>query len=269
MNDEFMDEFYEAPRPEFGKALYERISREPQSRLAEGLLGRLTFRNSVIALVLLFLVAACVYVVADRPRWVKVGEIWVQVQKTYKVDFTPPAGVTPSSEQPETPPEEPECLSLEEAREILRFELRVPTWAPEGVSFDNQVCGIDRLSDHASLYWAGKDPYSGISIMLSNRRGFNMSTQEYEIWPAAVWVPVAPGSYEEVQIHGQPAVLIRGMWEGGYRMTEQEIQEAKELNWDKNEALQLYWLEGEVLYEMYTTADISAEDLIRMAESTR
>jgi len=269
MNDEFLKQFYETPPPEFAHALYERISHEPQPRLAEGFLGRLTFRNSAIAFVLLFLVAACVYVVVDRPRWIKVGEIWVQVQRTYKIDFTPPAGATLSSEQPETPPEEPECLSLEEAREILRFEVRVPTWAPEGIRFDNQVCGIDWLSDFASLYWAGQDSYSGISIMLSNRRGFNMSTQKYEIWPAAVWEPVAPGSYEEVQIHGQPAVLIRGMWEGGYWRTEQEIQGEKELKWDKDGALQLYWLEGEVLYQMYTTADVSAEDLIKMAESAR
>jgi hypothetical protein len=269
MNDEFMHQFYEEPHAEFADALYERISREPQSRFAQTLVKKLTFRNAAIAFALLFLAAACVYAVVDRPRWVKVGAIWIQVQRTYKIDFTPPAGVKPSSEQPQTPPEEPECMSVEDARKILRFELRVPTWAPARVSFDNQVCGIDRLSDLASLYWAGKDPYSGINLMLSNRRGFNMSTQEYEIWPAAVWVPVAPGSYEEVQIHGQPAVLVRGMWEGGYWRTEEEMQGEKELKWDKDEALQLYWLEGEVLYELYTTADVSAEDLVRMAESTR
>ncbi len=264
MNDEFLTKFHRTPRAEFADALYERISREPQPSFAQALGQRLTLRNSVIMIVLLFVVVACVYAVTEK-RWNKVGDIWVEVQKTYKVEFIPPPEI---SEVPETQPQDYECLTVEEATTVLRFDLRVPAWAPEGFTFDDRICGIDRLSDFASLYWVGADKYSGISIMLSNRRGFNMSTQEYEIWPPVIWGPVAPGSYEEVQVHEQPAVLVHGDWEEPW-MIEGMIEGKYEFKWDKKRALQLYWVEGEVLYHLYTRAHVSAEDLIRMAESAR
>lgn len=259
MNDEFMQQFYDEPRAVFADGLYERISREPVPPLANRFRIQLTFRNAVIALTLLFLVAACVYAVSEK-RWHKVGEIWVHVQRTYEVDFT-------SWEEPQSMLE-PECLSIEDARKILRFELHVPTWAPDGFTLDDRICGIDRTSDFAGLYWEGADEYSGINIMSQNLRMFNMSTQKYEITQAVVWGPVAPGSYEEVQVLGQPAVLIHGDWEEPY-MSGPPQKQKYEFRWDKKRGLQLHWIEGDVMYQLVTRAQVSAEDLIRMAESAR
>lgn len=262
MNDEFLTKFHRTPRAEFADALYERISREPQPSFAQALGQRLTLRNSVIMIVLLFVVVACVYAVTEK-RWNKVGDIWVEVQRTYKVDFTPPSEVSEELQ----PIPEPECLSIEEAREILRFELHVPTWAPDGFTFDDRICGIDRTSDFAGLYWKGADEYSGINVISQNLRIFNMSTQEYEIMPAVAWGPVGPGSYEEVQVLGQPAILVHGDWEEPF-MTG-PLNQKYEFRWDRKRGLQLHWVDGEVMYHLFTHAHVSAEDLIRMAESAR
>lgn len=262
MNDEFMHELYEEPRPQFANALYQRISQQPRPNFAHALGQKLTLRHSALLIVLLFVIAACVYAVIEK-RWNKVGGIWVDVQQTLMLEWGP--------SDLERVEQEPECLTVEEARDILRFDFQVPTWTPDGFTFDNRICGIDQTSDFAGLYWKGADQYSGISIMLRNLRWFNMASQEYEVGPASTMLPVAPGSYEEVHVHGQPAVLVRGDWEYPW-MTEDAVPEVpgkRELKWDKRRGLQLYWVEGEVLYHLNTWADVSAEDLIRMAESAR
>jgi hypothetical protein len=265
MNDDFLTRLHKTPRPEFAEALYERISRQPQPRLSQLLVNKLTFRNAAIAFMLLFLVAACVYAVTEK-RWNKVGGIWLDVQKTLKLEFDPSEERTIE----ETP--DYECLTVEEAREILRFDVKVSAWVPEGFTFDNRICGIDTTSENAGLYWVGADQYSGIQITLQDLRWFNMASQEYEAGSPSTMVPVAPRSYQEVQIHGQPAVLVRGDWEWPWlteHVAEQAVDGKLELKWDKKRALQLYWVEGEVLYHLYTRAHVSVEDLIRMAESVQ
>lgn len=261
MNDEFMTQLREEPRAEFADVLYERISKEPQPRFAQTFVKKLTLRNAAVAFTLLFFIAACVYVVMEK-RWNKVGGIWVDVQKTLTIEAGPPEIISESELGVE-------CLTVEEAREILRFDFQVPTWAPEGFTFDNKICGlnININTDYASLLWQGSDKYSGIHIMLSNLRWFNIASQEYEVGPAST-SSVGPGSYEEVEVNGQPAVLVHGSWEDPWNM--QPPPEGKwELKWDKRRGLQLYWVEGEVQYYLNTLADVSAEDLIRMAESAQ
>src|SRR5512146_3192736 len=137
MNDEFMHQLYGEPRAGFADALYGRISQQPPSRFASVLSQRLTLRNSAILFALLFLVAACVYAVTER-GWHKVGGIWVDVERTYKPEMS--SSYETSTEAP-VQPQEPKCLTVEEARKVLSFDLHVPTWAPEDFTFDNKVCG--------------------------------------------------------------------------------------------------------------------------------
>jgi hypothetical protein len=198
--------------------------------------------------------------VTENAEW---SAIWVDVQQTLTLEWGP--------SDLEIVEQEPECLTVEAAREILRFNFQVPTWAPDGFTFDNRICGIDQTSDFAGLYWKGADQYSGISITLRNLRSFNVASQEYEVGSGSTMLPVAPGSYEEVQIHGEPAILVRGDWEypWGTEDAVPEVPGKRELKWDERRGLQLYWVEGEVLYYLNTWAEVPAEDLIKMAESTR
>jgi hypothetical protein len=208
MNDEFMHQIYEAPRAEFADALYERISQQPQPRFPQTIATKLTFRNAAVAFVLMLLVAACVYVVVEK-YWDKVGVINVGVQRTIKVDNPSLSG------EPLVMEFQQECFSIEEAREFLRFRFKVPAWAPDGLIFSDEICGFEdlsTLSDRAFLSWEGADQNTAIYLNLSNLKWFNIATQKYEVRSPYLDIPVPPGSYEEVQVHEQPAVLIRGDW---------------------------------------------------------
>ena len=270
MNDEFMHQFYEIPRMEFADALYERISRQPQPRFPQTIATKLTFRNAAVAFMLMLLVAACVYAVVEK-RWDKVGVINVHVQSTIKVDNPSLSG------EPLVMEFQPKCFSIEEAREILRFRFKVPAWAPDGFTFSNEICGSEDLSpssDSAFLDWESADKNTPMILDLINLKQVNIATQNYEVGSASTLmygVSVPPGSYEEVQVHGQPAVLIRGDWnweDAPWATGETSVGEY-EYKWDKKRALQLFWVDGEVFYHLYTHADVSPEDLIRMAESGR
>jgi len=107
--------------------------------------------------------------------------------------------------------------------------------------------------------------------MLQNLKWFNMATQEYKAGEPTVWGPVAPGSYKEVQVNGKPAILVRGDWDylqRGFVPLEETRQEFVS-RWDRDAGLQLYWPDGDVMYHLYAWQDVSAEDLIRMAESAQ
>ena len=263
MNDEFMYQLYEEPRAGFVDALYERISRQPQSYFARMMGQRLTPRNAAIVFAIMFLAAACVYAVTDR-GWRKVGGIWVDVERTYKPEISSPSE---TSTEPSVQPQEPKCLTVEEAKKVLRFDLHVPAWAPQGFTLDDRICGVDELSDFANLAWKGTGKRSFIQFDAQNLKWFDISMQQYRVGPTYIMFPVAPGSYKEVQVHGQPAVLVRGDWDFPWLMgsTEQKT----EFKWDKKLGLHLYWVEGETFYHLYTVEKVSVEDLIKMAESTQ
>src|SRR5574341_42461 len=265
MNDEFMTQLRETPRAEFADALYERISQRPISRFPQILVRKPNLRSSILIFALLFIIAACVYVVSEK-RWNKVGGIWVDVQKTLKVEINP--------EEPLVMESQLECFSIDEAREILQFRFKVPAWAPDGFTFSDEICSSEDLSLSYSspfMNWESADKNTAISITLHNLKVFNIATQKYEVESASTamyGMPVPPGSYEEVQVHGQPAVLVRGDWnweEAPWATGETSVREY-EYKWDKKRALQLYWVDGEVFYSLYTRAKVSPEDLIKMAE---
>jgi len=264
MNDEFMIQLVKVPRAEFANALYERISRQPESRFA----NKLTFRNVVIGFALMFVVAACVYAVVER-GWRKVGDFWVDVETTHKVQLSQPVPVT--SEELETQHQNMGCVPLEEARATLSFDLRVPDWAPEGYTFDDVVCGVDWMGKFANLYWKNTNAqFVFIQFMAFDQRQYYWDTQDYKISEPIIG-PVAPGSYEEVLVNGQPAVLVRGDWdylEKDFEPSDQAIQ-TLDSKWNSKLGIQLYWMDGEVMYDLYAPADVSAEDLIRMAESAQ
>ena len=260
MNDEFLAKYHKTPRAEFADALYERISQGPQPRVPQTRAIKLTFRNVVVAIMFILLVAACVYYAVTEKRSHKVGDIWVQVQRTIKVDNPSLSGEPLATEF------QPKCLSIDKAREILQFRFKVPAWAPDGFTFSDEICGFEDLhylSRSAFLIWEGVDKNTG--MQLDSR---NLYEQEHPF----LLTPVAPGSYEEVQVHGQPAVLIRGDWnwdEAPWANGQVSSVEEYEYKWDKKRALQLYWVNGGVMYHLYTHANVSPEDLIRMAESAR
>lgn len=262
MNDEFLAEFRKTPRAEFADALYERISQQPQPRFPQARMIKLTFRNVLVVLIFVLVVAACVYYAVTDKRWNQVGSIWVEVRRTIKADNPSLSG------EPIVVEEEDffECFSIDDAREFLRFNIKIPAWAPDEFTFSNELCGFEDLhylSRSAFLNWEGTDKNTGMQLDLRFL---------YEQEPASLLIPVAPGSYEAVQVHGQPAVLIHGDWnweETPWANGQVSSVEQYEYKWDKERALQLYWVDGKVMYHLYTRANVSPEDLIKMAESAQ
>jgi hypothetical protein len=233
---------------------------------------KLTFRNAAVAFLFMLLVAACVYAVVEK-RWDKVSGIYVDVQSTIKVDIPSSSGEPIVVEEKDAF----KCFSIDEAREISRVRFKVPAWAPGGFTFSDEICSHEDLSlsySSPSLEWEGADKSTPIFLYLRNLEWYNAATQKYEIGSASTamfGMPVAPGSYEEVQVHGQPAVLVRGdwNWEDAPWATGETSVEEYEYKWDEKRAVQLYWVDGEVFYHLYTRANVSPEDLIKMAESAR
>jgi hypothetical protein len=265
MKDEFLTQFLEAPRAEFADALYERISQQPQPRFPGTRAIKLTFRNAAVVFMVMLLVAACVYAVVEEKRPDKVGVIYVDVQRRYNIDIPSPSEMVEEEDLFEY------FSSIDEAREILRFRFKVPAWAPDGFTFDEIWVLKDpspSSSSYAFLNWEGAEKNTPMLLSLVNLELMQFGRAD----TGFMGRPVVPGSYEEVQVHGQPAVLVRGDWnweEAPWVHGETSSVEEYEYKWDKKLALQLYWVDGEVMYHLYTRADVSPEDLIKMAESAR
>jgi hypothetical protein len=260
MNDEFLLRYRRTPRTEFADALYQRISSQPQPRLAIPVLNRLTFRNVVMGFALMLFVAACVYAVTEK-RWNKVGEIWVDVQKSPKQSL----GIQSSLWK--GPAGEMEAANLEEARSVLGFEFGFPSWAPEGFVLEDKMNMSPWSQKTLSASWKSQDGGEPIGIFLNNR-WFDVATFPNPMHESVSTSPVAPGSFDEVKVLGHSAVLVRGDWDWQVRPVEET--EEIELNWDKKKGLSLYWTDEDVAYLLWTyNPAVSPEDLIRMAESAQ
>lgn len=259
MNDEFMHQLYEEPRVEFVDTLYERISRQPRPRFFQTMGNQLTFRNAVVAFVVMLLVGACVYAVVEN-RWNKVGDIWVDVwtEEAQRAEPEQAPGIQPNPWKGHAP-DDMEVANLTEAKSALDFEFGFPAWSPEGFVLADQMYISPWSEKTLSAYWKSQDGGNPIGISLNYRwhlvPGTNMSQLE-----SVSTQPVAPGSFEKVQIWGSPAVLVRGDFDWS----------VQPLEWNEQNGLSLYWTDGEVAYLLWTiNPAVSAADLIKMAESAR
>jgi hypothetical protein len=260
MNDEFLLQFRKTPRAEFVDALYGRISSQPDSRFAIPVLSNLTFRNVGAMLALMLFVAACAYVVAAK-RWDKVGDIWVDVQKS------PIQSLGIQSSLWKGPAGEMEVANLEEARSALGFEFGFPSWGPDGFVLDNKMNMSPWSEKTLSASWKSQSGGEPIGIFL-NYRWFDVATAPNPMYESVSTGPVPPGSFEEVKVLNRPAVLVRGDWNWFMRPVEET--EEIELKWDKKNGLSLYWADDDVAYLLWTyNPAVSPEDLIRMAESAQ
>ncbi len=260
MNDEFLTQFREAPRAEFANALYERISQQPQPHFSWKIVNKLTLRNAAAMLVLMLLVAACVYAVVEK-RWNKVGDIWVNVQ------IDPELPQVEISYLCRAPVADLEVANLVEAKAALKFEFMFPSWAPEGFALRNRMNIFSPWSEKSlSAFWESQDGGDPIGICL-DYRWYEVPGTINPMYENVATGMVAPGSFKEVEVQGHPAVLVRGDWNWYMQPVEGEPQA---LQWDENFGLSLYWTDENVSYRLWTyNPAVSAKDLIEMAESAK
>jgi len=261
MNDEFLTQFREPPRPAFAHALYERISQEKVSLRAQ-LAGRLTLRNALVGFVALILVAACVYVLA-APKWVEVdNRLWVQERSSgYGTSMSdlPPFFFYASP-----------LLSIEEAKSQACYEFKVPTWVPSDLYLKGASLFNESASDYsrAYIFW-GQGESADVPWELAFQAFYTRMLIMDKYYPESFGMYVGRGSTKMTEVNSIPAVLIRGDWDY-HKVFETLPSPDNGYEWDKQAALQLIWREGEVVYRIYAIGSpSSAEDLIRMAESAR
>ncbi|MFH2038231.1 MAG: hypothetical protein ABIJ65_02225 [Chloroflexota bacterium] len=257
MKDDFLTKYRMQPSREFTKALYARIA-QPKSQFNAKFLN---LQNSVLVIATLVLVIACARIVT-MPRFVEIGEIWVDVQPHMIL----PA--FPDNEYVDTP-QQATFYELSDIEVAFEGAVKIPGWIPDGYEFDAVTYITDIGTDKtASLSWKGSTPEQHIQFYAKSMKSWSIGLNRYVIGPASTF-PVPFGSYREVQINGQPAVSIRGDWDWAFDDVKWQGDIPVEVDWDKKAAIQLYWVDGEWLYHLTATQDVSMDDLIRMAESSR
>ena len=257
MNDEFLTGFRKQPDAKFAEGLYERILEQEPSTFSRWFYAKPTVRNAVIVLLALILIAACVRLITTTHRWQKVGSVWVEVQSKYTVDIPTEA----TSESVPLPTGIGSMTPLE-AEKILGFDVIVPTWTPDGFTWDGEMVLLDWSGGY--MVW-NNDSGGEIIFMTKSLKYWNPALQDYSA-KEPYTAPVAPGSYKEVQINGQTGVLVRGDWvlPPGSRTGQVNLK------WDKRSGLYLTWGFNDVMYRLWTKdSSVTAEDLIHMAESAK
>jgi len=140
---------------------------------------------------------------------------------------------------------EPELMSLQAARTAVPFDFDIPSQVPDGWIMGEQV----RVND------LGGGPFVQIEWTNPGHGNISLSAKE-DI--GSVSRLVGPDSLREVEVSGQPAVLLKGGWDHDSR------------EWMWLEVTTLVWKMDGVEYSLSTSGhDLSEADLITIAESTR
>ncbi|NLE77672.1 MAG: hypothetical protein GX605_13095 [Chloroflexi bacterium] len=140
---------------------------------------------------------------------------------------------------------EPELMSLQAARTAVPFPFGIPSQVPDGWVMGGQV----RVND------LGGGPYVEIEWTNPGHGHISLFTREDDGSASRL---VSPDSFREVELGGQPAVLLNGAWDHGSQ------------EWRRLEVRTLIWKRDGVEYSLSASGhDLSEADLVAMAESTR
>ena len=140
---------------------------------------------------------------------------------------------------------EPELMSLQAARTAVPFYFGIPGQVPDGWVMEEQV----RVND------LGGGPYVQIEWTNPGHGNISLSAREDDGSASRL---VGPNSFREVEVGGQPAVLLKGAWD----------HDSQEWMW--LEVTTLIWKMDGVEYSLSASGrDLSEADLITIAESTR
>ena len=247
MNDYFIDKSLPKLRKEFAESLYSTISKDTSSVsqpvIYQNLRRRRWLPVAAIALGVFILVAW-----SQIKLWIQyipIGDLFlVEIQESME-DF--PAGVDMITTIP-TPGRLPTVIFDGMEGELWELDYLSPTWLPEGF----YAAGAPRtmISYEETLGFWSNDNQQNIRLFVVPRHG-GMH-------------PFAPaGMYEEVQVNGEPAILIHGR----FALIDPDRPTANR-EWDETLGLQLSWSWGVSVYTLETFGEyLSKSDLIRMAES--
>lgn len=253
--------FREEPRSEFVESLYAKISQEDRRivRIRSMLQNPSSRPKLAIALVAAILMLGACARQVFAPRNVQVGEFWVHEmsekgacsENVVYPSYTPSSPLPTPQSQPKPPPR----VSLEEFRALLDFELAIPNQPPDGYSLQEDF-PPPTLSGFHNINWIAPD---GTYI--------SMWTFTRENWPTGRELRVPRGTWEEIQVRGTPAVVVRGRCGVVGDPQPAELNSDPEIAWS-DDITRLNWSQAGVFYELYAR-DIEIDVLVAMAESSR
>lgn len=259
MDDDFLNLYRRMPPKEFETELHARLNGDggiPSLwRNFKSGMPRTT-RIAIITVALIGLAGACARAVLT-PRWVQIGEYQVY-ETSGECNARARYPYAPSQPDATNPPPDPaNLLSLDEVKSRLAYDLKVPTWAPVGFQPRFSVTDVvPNMSLHH--YW-----YSDASVYSIYMHVTPVRDPSQELSSQA-----ARGTAEAVSINGDPGLLVRGSCGYIVSNSSQDIGEL-ELAWDEN-VNTLVWQSNGVDYFLHSQSpEVSAEDLVRMAESAR
>lgn len=147
---------------------------------------------------------------------------------------------------------EPELMSLEAARTAVPFDFGIPRQIPDGWVMDEQVrvCDLGGGPFVEILWTNPDDPGAGVLF-------FSARPALQDDGSPADWL-VGLDSFREIEIGGQPAVIIKGGWDHDSQ------------KWAWPGVTTLIWTVDDIQYLLQTSSDkISEADLVTMASSIR
>jgi hypothetical protein len=140
---------------------------------------------------------------------------------------------------------EPQLMPLEAARTAVPFNFGIPGQVPDGWVMEEQV----RVND------LGGGPYVQLEWTNPGHGNISLSAREDDGSASRL---IGPDSFREVEVGGQPAVLVKGAWD----------HDSQEWMW--LEVRTLIWKMDGVEYSLSVSGhDLSEASLVAMAESTR
>lgn len=253
MNDDFIYKALPEVRKEFAESLYTRIS--AQSPVATRQKSFLTLRKLRWSQAAMMILGLLLVVAASQIRlWIRyvpIGDLWL-----VEFSLTQPITDIQTAEAVPTPGRIPTEIIYDGTESNLVYVLPMfpylsPDWLPEGFSA-TEIPGPGYSYEESIGMWSNEAEETIRLFMVPQTGG------------ARPYAP--PGMYREVQVNGQPAILIYGRLAPNSAENPQALRQ-----WDETLGLQLTWsLNDNVIYTLETLGQyVTEQDLIRMAESMK
>lgn len=250
LDDQFLKDFYQSPRPEFGDALLKKLSAEPkrQPHRLHSLFSWLTMPRLTRQVAAICLLLCLILFVSPSAR----AQLGALMHTIGGVVFVERATYPTESEMESIKQADelwqPRILSFADAEAQLPFAIQLPSWVPERFELRDEVMvlGAEHRFALAIVTWC--DMQSGECLRLNMEHAPNGSNE---------WL-VGRESIEEIEINGSPAALVRGAWD------------AKQEAWELGEVITLSWhsSQEDITYHlMASEGAVPIEALVRMAES--
>jgi hypothetical protein len=251
MDDEFIYKALPRVRKDFAEALYARIAAQSPIVTQQKSFAKLrNLRWSQVAIIILGLLLLIAWSqVRLWIRYVPIGDLWlVEFSLSQPASDIHKPGTIPASDPRPTALIHDGTASIIDPLPI--FVYLSPDWIPEGFSA-TEIPGPGYAHEEEVGMWSNETRETIRLFGVPVRGG------------ARPYAP--PGMYKEVQINGQPAILVYGHL--APNLAENPQVQRK---WDKTLGFQLTWKVRGGLYTLETSGQyVTEQDLIRMAESMK